>query len=444
VGAITAIREFLADRSGGFAPGEAHAISYQDIWGSGGDWPSVPVHAGVEVSQTSALRVSVVWRCIRLISETLAALPADAVRKRGEIREPVDRPPRWLSMPNPETSWFEFIERIMESLLMDGNAFVLIASRDPSTLYPNEVWTLNPRAVTVEKKNGRVRFVWDGTTVLSRYGPTDPAGDVLHIKLATAGGLRGMSPIEAARQSIGLALVTEKSGGKFFGKGGQMQGVIQMPPAASPALAREYVELMRETWKAHHTGSDRAYETPGFLTGGAEWQNVTMSMEDAQFLQTRSFQVEDIATRFYGVPPQFVGLTEKQTSWGTGLEEQSLAFVRFTLLPHIVRLETALSQLTPLGQFIRFNQRGLVRADSKTEGDILTQRLQNGVLSFNDFLAKFDEPPRPGGDRYMIPANMELLEADGSKAKAPVPPGLDEPTPSPNGNGRVIVPAGSR
>lgn len=428
------VKSFFAERS------ETHSIDKTAIWGRGQDIGD-PVHAGVLVSQEAALRVSVVWRCIRLISETLAALPADAVRKRGEIREPVDRPPRWLTMPNPETSWFEFCERILESLLMDGNAFVLVTSRDFSG-YPSELWTLNPRDVVIRKRNGRIEFVWGGDRVLSRYGPTNPMGDVLHIKLATAGGLRGMSPIEAARQSIGMALVTEKSGARFFGKGGQVQGVIQMPQAQSPALAREYVELMRETWKAHHTGSDRSYENPGFLTGGATWQNVTMSMEDAQFLQTRSFQVEDIASRFYGVPPNMVGLTEKQTSWGTGVEQQALGFVRFTLLPHIVRLETAFSMLTPLGQSIRLNQRGLVRADSETESRILTQRLQNGTLSPNGFLALFDEPPRPGGDRYMIPANMELLEPDGTKTKAV--PELEEPAPSPNGNGRVIVPTGSR
>lgn len=429
----TSIAKFFADRS------ETHTIRDDNYWGTWaqGEGRPDPVHAGVLVSQEAALRVSVVWRCVRLISETLAALPADAVRKRGEIREPVERPPIWLAMPNPETSWFEFMERILESLLMDGNAFILIAGRTADT-FPAELWTLNPREITVRKENGTIFFVWgSGQTRLSRYSPTNLAGDVLHIKLASAGGLRGISPIAAARQSIGLALVTEKQGARFFGKGGQVQGVIQMPAAASPALAREYVELMRETWKTHHAGSDRAYENPGFLTGGATWQNVTMTMEDAQFLATRAFQVEDIATRFYGVPPNFVGLTEKQTSWGTGLEQQSLGFVRFTLLPHIVRVETALSQLTPRGQFIRLNQRGLIRADSETESKILAQQLEHGVISFNRWRELMDEQPRPGGDRYMIPANMQILEPNGTTPKVPT---TTQPPPSPNGNGQVQVP----
>ena len=184
-----------------------------------------------------------------------------------------------------------------------------------------------------------------------------------------------------------------------------------MQPANSPAVTREYVDLMRDTWRANHAGSDKAYENPGILIG-ASWSNVTMSMADAQFLQTRSFQVEDIATRFYGVPPNFVGLTEKQTSWGTGLEEQSLAFLRYTLLPHIVRLETGLSLLTPRGQFVRLNQRGLIRADSETESRILAQQLEHGVITFNRWRELQDQPPRPGGDRYIDP-----LEHDAARAQ---------------------------
>lgn len=429
----SAVRTFFSERS------ESHAISYQDVWGRGDRWDPVNVHAGVPVSQESALRLSVVWRCVRLISETLAALPAEAVRAVGNVRQPVDRPPRWLEMPNPETNWFEFAERIYESLLMDGNAFILITGRD-ATGYPAELWTLHPSQVAVRKREGRVQFVWEGNTVLSRYGPTNPAGDVLHIRLASAGGLRGLSPIEAARQSIGLGLVTEKFGARFFGKGQQMSGVIQLP-ADQPARSREHIELMKDSWEEAHAGSDRAHR-PAVLTGGATWQGITIPPEDAQFLQTRSFQVEDIASRFFGVPPNFVGLTEKQTSWGTGLQEQSLAFLRFTLLPHLVRFETAFTSLLPRGQFTRLNQRALLRADMKTEAEVLAMKLQNGVINFNRWLELEDEPPRPGGNRYMIPANMELLEPSGEKTEPAVPASTPEPTPSPNGNGRVTVPVG--
>lgn len=416
--------------------GETHNIDKMKLWGTGQDIGD-PVHAGVMVSQESALRLSVVWRCVRLISETIAAMPAEAVRKRGEVRESVDRQPIWLQMPNPETSWFEFHERVCESLLMDGNAFVLITARD-STGFPAELWTLHPRQVEVKRSdaNRSIYFVWNGSTPLTRYGPTAPTGDVLHIRLATAGGLRGLSPIEAARQAIGLGLVSEKFGARFFGRGQTMSGVIQLPAASGPQT-KEYIELMRAHWEEAHAGSDQSHR-PGILTGGATWQGITVTPEEAQFLDTRKFQVEEIASRIYGVPPHMVGLTEKQTSWGTGIEQQATGFVRFTLLPHIIRLESALSMLLPRGQFVRLNQRGLLRADSQVETDVMVKQLLNGIRNRNEIRALLDEPPVPGGDRFMVPLNEQILPSNGL-AVQPAP----APAPSPgNGNGAVPAPTG--
>jgi HK97 family phage portal protein len=232
------------------------------------------------------------------------------VRKRGDVREVVDRPPAWLQVPNPEANWYEFAERCFESLAMDGNAFLLITARDLQA-FPQEVWTLHPSQVEVRTERGRTYFVWNGDQVLSRFGPDNAAGDVLHIKLATAGGLRGMSPIEAARQAIGLGLVAEKFGSRFFGQGQQMSGVIQLP-ADQPARSKEHIDLMREQWMGAHSGSDKAHR-PAILTGGATWQGITIPPDDAQFLETRSFQIEEIA-RFYGVPALMARM--KDASWG--------------------------------------------------------------------------------------------------------------------------------
>jgi HK97 family phage portal protein len=413
---------------------ERHSIDKMDLWGRGKDIGD-PVHAGVLVSQESALRFSAVWRCIELISGTLAGLPAEVVRKRDGIREPVDRGPRWLEFPNPETNWYEFSERIFESLLMDGNAFINITARDVLG-FPQELWTLHPRQTDVRRENGTTFFLWEGNTRLSKFGPTNPTGDVLHIKLRTAGGLRGMSPIEAAKQAIGLGLVGEKFGSRFFGSGQQMSGVIQLP-ADQPARSREHIELMRATWENTHAGSDKAHR-PAILTGGATWQGITIPPEDAQFLETRAFQIEDIC-RFYGVPPFMVGQTEKQTSWGTGVEEQGIQFYRQVLKAHMTRFETAMSSLLPRGNFLRLNHRALIEADSKTETDVLQTQLQNGVITFNEWRAILDKPPRPAGNRYMIPLNMQILDPSG---KPPEP----EPAPeiSPNGNGQVPADAVAR
>jgi HK97 family phage portal protein len=411
-------------------PREFHNIDKMKLWGTGQDIGD-PVHAGVLVSQESALRLSVVWRCISLISETLAALPAEAVRKQDDIRLPVDRPPAWLQRPNPESNWFELAERIFESLCMDGNAFILIAARDFAG-FPAELWTLNPRNIQVRRRenSGRIYFLWNGQTEFEPIGSDPAVGDILHIKLKTAGGIRGLSPLDMARQAIGLGLVEEKFGAKFFGRGQTMSGVIQLPPS-TPALSREHIELMRETWEAAHSGSDNAHR-PGILSGGATWQGITITPEDAQFLESRSFQVEDIATRFYGVPPHLVGLTEKQTSWGTGIAEQGIALYRYTLKGYTTRFESAMSTLLPRGQFLRLNHRALLEADPKTEAGILETELRNGVVNFDYWRSKLDLPPRPGGNRYMIPANNQtILEPNGlPPEKAPVPSALQNDQPA--------------
>jgi len=415
---------------------EKQNIDKMKLWGTGQDIGD-PVHAGVFVSQESALRLSVVWRCIQLISGAIAGMPLDVVRKRDEVREPVDRQPAWVTVPNPESNPYEFKERICESLLMDGNAFVLISARDFQG-FPAELWTLSPRQVAVKRgPDGKIFFEWAGDTRFTRYGPDRPLGDVLHIKLPTAGGIRGMSPIEFARQSIGLGLATEKFGSKFFGRGQTMSGVIQLP-AGTPALSREHISLMRETWEAEHAGTDKAHR-PGILTGGAVWQGISITNEDAQFLETRKFQVEDIASRIFGVPAHMVGLEEKNTSWGTGIEAQSIAFVRYTLMPHIVRIETALSSLLPRGQFVKLNQRELLRADSKTEAEVLNSQLEHGVVSPNEYRALMDRAPRSGGDRYILPLNMQILQPSGQAEPKPAPV-TTAPESTPNGQTPAEVP----
>jgi HK97 family phage portal protein len=403
---------------------ETHAIDKAALWRQGADIGD-PVHAGVVVSQENALKFAVVWRCIRLISGTLAGLPADVVRKRGDIREPVD-PPTWMTTPNPESNWFEFVERIFESLLMDGNAFILVTARDSG--FPSEVWTLHPREIDVRREGGEIVYLWGGSTRLSRYSPTNLDGDVLHVKFATGGGLRGMSPIEAARQSIGLGLVAEKFGARFFGRGQQPSGVIQMPPS-DPVRTREFIAITKENWQRDHGGSDRSH-LPGILTGGAEWKPMSITPEEAQFLQTRAFQVEDIATRFYGIPAYLVGLTEKQTSWGAGVEQQSIGLYRFTLRDHISRFEAAMSTLVPSGRFVRLNPAALLEADAKTQAEILQMELQNGVTTRNEWRALGDKAPLPGGDRAILPLNMQILQPNGQAEPTPAP------TPTPNGNGQ--------
>ena len=387
---------------------ERRSIDKMALWGRG-DVEEAGIHAGVTVNQSTALTLSAVYGCVRLLSGAIAGLPADVFRKRNGDRETVLRPPTWLEAPNPESTWFEFAERIMTSLLLDGNAFIVITARD-ALGFPLELWNLNPRVVDVKRPDGggATFFVWEGNKRLSRFGLANPGGDVLHIKGMNDGGLRGISPISAAAQAIGLALAGEKFGAKFFGRGQTMSGVIELPAQDSIPRTKEYIDLLRETWEAVHAGTDRAHR-PAVLSGGATWKALSVTPEEAQFLETRKFQVEEIA-RMYGVPPFMISDVEKTTSWGTGVEQMSIGFVRYALMPYIIRIEQAIDQLLPRGQFIKLNVRGLLRADAVAEAEAFAKGIQNGWLDQAEIRSFLDLPPKPGLDAHWMPINFGTIE----------------------------------
>jgi HK97 family phage portal protein len=376
----------------------------------------------MDVNQSTALRLIAVYACVRLISDTVASLPARAYRKQGDERKEVSRPPSWLDMPNVETTWFEFVERCLSSLNLDGNAFVLITSRD-NLGFPAEFYTLHPSSVDVRREKGRTFFVWEGGTELSRYSPRTPMGDVLHIKAFNDGGLRGLSPIDVARQAIGLGLASEKYGSRFFGKGqGTMPGVIEFPEA-SEKKTKDEIQVMRDAWAGAHEGVENSGR-PGILTGGATWKNVSISMEDAQFLETRKFQVVEIA-RLFNVPPHLIQELDTTTSWGTGIEQQSIGFVRFSLLPWLVRLESSFNQFLPRGQFMKFEAKGLERGDSVAQSEFYAKSIQNGWMSRNEIRSLEDLPKETDLDKFLIPANETVV---GEEPVAPLA------FPSQNGN----------
>ena len=399
----------------------ARSIDKMALWGRG-DAEEWGIHAGVTVNQSTALALTAVYGCVRILSGAVAGLPADVFRKRDGDRELVERTPPWLDVPNPEGTWFEFQEEIMNSLCMDGNAFVIITARD-ALGFPIELWTLNPRTVQVKRPDGGgpTFFVWEGDKRLSRFGPTNPGGDVLHIKGMANAALRGISPISAAAQAIGLGLAGEKFGGKFFSRGQTMSGVIELPAQEGGARqSQEYIDLLSQTWQKEHAGTDKA-QKPAVLTGGATWKQLSVTPEEAQFLETRRFQVEEIC-RLYGVPPFMLG-EAVPSAWGTGVEQMSIGFVRYALMPYIVRIEQAMSQLTPRGQFLKLNVRGLLRADARAEAEAFAKGIQNGWINQEEVRSLLDLPPKSGLGEHWMPKNFGTIE-NLKKPPQPVPAAL--------------------
>ncbi len=364
--------------------------------------------AGVSVSEDSAMRLVPVLACIRLIAEIIASLPIDVIVRDGNKRRTVDPPP-WLVEPNPDLSQLELIEELLSSLLSNGNSVSQVVRG--ARQMPVEVYPVDRRTCSAARdSNGKLFYTFQGS---SKPNYTGPDGSVLHIKgFRRPGQIWGLSPIQVHRQAIGLGLAAEQFGAEFFGQGAHLSGVIENPNEMTVAQA----QVLLATWKSKHGGLSNAHQ-PGVLTNGSKWTPISIPPEDAQFLQTRNYQLGDIA-RIYRVPPHLVGDMEKSTSWGTGIEEQNLQFAVFTLRTWIVRLERSLTTLLPPGQQLRFNLDALLRGKTKDRYEAYAIGRQWGWESVNTINEKEDKDPiGPEGDEFLTPLNMI---AAGDQASRPV------------------------
>lgn len=381
--------------------GEQRAVDASDF-NLGNELFPPKTSAGVSVTQESSLKLISVYACVTLIADAISSLPVDLLRRQGSERVEVDRKPMWLERPNPDQTWREFIDRLMHSLLVAGNAFALVTARD-RLMFPSELYVIHPDEIQVRRQgNGPKEFLWGPEgRVFSHYSAARPDGEMVHVMGHSADGLVGLSPIDQARQAIGLGLAMEETGGRFFGNGSQVSGVIEMPTGSNPT--EDQMKTLREQWARKYSGTKNAWK-PVVLANGAQWKPITIPNDQAQFLESRKFSVAEIA-RLYRVPPHLVGDVERSTSWGTGIEQQGIGFVTYTLNPWIVRLEDQLSQLTPRGQFVRWNVNGLLRGDMASRFTAYQTAITNGWMSRNEVRELEDRPAVSGLDDFLIPVN---------------------------------------
>lgn len=371
-------------------------------WESDGKWNAgmvwTPYANGSTVTTDSAMRLSAVFACLRLLSEAISTLPLDTFIREGGTRRPWRPRPDYLSFQPPLPSRIDYLSQLMLSLLTDGNAFVA-TPRDEMGV-PIALIVLDPAQVTIERIDGRVRY---------RIGDkqVDPLNDILHIKgMTLPGHLRGLSPIAYARETIGLGLAAQRFGSSFFENGALPGAVIEAPNG----MSQPAVDRFRETWNASHQGVANANRI-GVLTEGATLSKVSVAPNDAQFLETRAFQVPDVA-RIFGVPPHLIADASNSTSWGSGLAEQNLAFGQFSLRPWIERIEDGHGRLlTTHGLpdvFVKLNLDALLRASLADRYAAYDIGIKGGFLLKNEARRTEDLPPLPGGD-----------EADASAAPEP-------------------------
>lgn len=370
-----------------------------------GDWGnSYGTAAGVNVSTDSALQLLTVYGATTLISDTIAMLPRDVFRDLPNgSHEEIATTPRWLEKPNATTDIVEFLTQTLSSLLLEGNAYWAYAT--DRSFVTNEVRCLNPCVVEPHAESGRVVYYVNG----DRY-----PSPILHIKGVTRpDSLKGLSPVEAARQSIGIGLAVQEFAGNFYKNGTTVSGVIKVPGTLSPDQARD----LKENWSRGHGGVANAH-LPGVITNGGEWQQISVTPEQAQFLESRKFQAGEIAAQMFLLDPTMLGIPVDTGSSLTyaNLEQRGIHLVQFTLMRWIVRLERAISFLLPRPQYLKFNVDALQRADLKTRYDAYRVALGANVpfIEVDEAREKEDLPPMPKSALPMAVPPLAVPSTNGS------------------------------
>ena len=375
--------------------------------------------SGKHVNERTSMQMTAVYSCVRILSEAVASLPLNVYRytDSGGKEKAIDHTLYRLlhDEPNPEMSSFIFRETLMTQLLMWGNAYAQIIRNGKGevvALYP-----LMPDRMTVDRdKNGRLYYKYtksndDAPTMENGSVYLDPS-DVLHVPGLGFDGLVGYSPIAMAKNAIGLAIAAEEYGSKFYANGAAPSGVLEHPGTLKDP------ERVRNSWNSTFGGSSNSHKV-AVLEEGMKYTPISISPNEAQFLETRKFQINEIA-RIFRVPPHMVGDLEKSSF--SNIEQQSLEFVKYTLDPWVIRWEQALyrSLLTEEEKkelFFKFNVEGLLRGDYASRMNGYATARQNGWMSANDIreLEDLDRIPEElGGDLYLVNGNMLPLVSAGA------------------------------
>ncbi len=380
-----------------------------------------PTTSGKNVNEYTAMQTTAVYSCVRILSEALASLPLHIYRYKGNGKERVYDHPLYHILhdePNSEMTSFVFRETLMSHLLIWGNAYAQVI-RDGAgrvvALYP-----LLPNKMDVSRdKNGEIYYTYNRTSDenpnFKDYGMVLlRKQDVLHIPGLGFDGLLGYSPIAMAKNAVGMTLACEEYGASFFANGANPGGVLEHPGVLKDP------KKVRDSWNEVYRGTNNAHKV-AVLEEGMKYQQIGIPPEEAQFLETRKFQINEIA-RLYRIPPHMVGDLEKSSF--SNIEQQSLEFVKYTLDPWVIRWEQALQRSLLLPDekkqyFIKLNVDGLLRGDYQSRMNGYSVGRQNGWLSANDIREMEDMNPiseKEGGNLYLINGNMTKLEDAGAFA----------------------------
>lgn len=359
--------------------------------------------SGKSVTVQTAIQLSTVYACVRVISETVASLPLGVYEATDDGNQKATDHPLYRLLhdePNTEMTSFVFREVMLAHLLLHGNSYSQIIRSGKNSivgLYP-----LLPDHMDVDRDSkGNLTYTYttsDGKTVVIK--PTD----VLHIPGLGFDGVMGYSPIALEKSAIGLGLASEEYGSKFFSNGARPSGILTHPNTVKNPRA------IRDSWNSAYGGSTNANRV-AILEEGMTFTPLSIPSNEAQFLETRKFQVEEIC-RIFRVPPHLVGDLEHATF--SNIEHMSIDFAVHTIRPWLVRIEQAMNRALFSDQekgkfYVQFNIDGLMRGDYKSRMEGYAIARQNGWMSANDIRQLENQNPIPaeeGGDAYLVNGNM--------------------------------------
>ncbi|MEO4000321.1 phage portal protein [Mesorhizobium sp. CAU 1732] len=367
------------------------------------------------VTADNAMKISAVWRCVSLISGNVATLPLDLKRRVGETRVDADDHDLWTILRRKPNRWqtpAEFRRMLQMSVLLRGNGYAYKVTSGKKII---ELIPLN--ADNVEVKQERDLSLTYTVTLPSGQRTILKQDKMLHLRGMTFDGIVGLPVITYAQEAMGLAASTEQHAGALFRNGTRAGGVIKHPGS----LGEEGQVALRESLDYYRSGA--ALEGRDLiLEEGMDYQRLSMTSVDAQFIQTRVQSLAEIAM-YFGVPLHMVGLNDKASSWGTGIEQMGIGFVTYTMQDWLTMWEQAIARdlidESEPDLYARFNNAALLKGDTKSRYEAYAIGRNSGFLSANDIRALEDMDPIEGGDTYLEPLNMTPLGEQPTTADAP-------------------------
>lgn len=389
---------------------------------------------GENITETSALAIPTVMRCVGLLSTVIAGCPIRTYKNPGKQ----ELFPRLFDQGNAAMLYtqFELWELIVVHLCLWGNAYVLKVRGEMDQII--DLRPISPDIVKVKLIDGRKVFLVqrlrpDGTIDQARRPEVLTDFEVMHIPGMGFDGLQGISPIIIAKRTLGTAVAADKLAGRFFSRGTQLSGVINVK---APLASQEQADEIRRKWAARNGGVAHSAEV-AVLDAETEFQPLTIDPEALQFLESRRWETTEIC-RMFGIPPHLVGDVEKSTSWGTGIEQQNIGFIAYNISGWTNRIQQrATRELVPTrGQFSEFDVDHLMRGSMAERYQAYGNAIQWGWMARNEARVKENMEPEPGLDQMITPSNMVTGNPPTAKQMAaqntPPPPSPDDDKPQGN------------